>query len=47
MFDAAKLPPADNLRDFVKSMKEDNPKTYFKGDILVGGVPLGRMTNLR
>ena len=28
-------------------MKEDNPKTYFKGNILVGGMPLGRMTNVK
>ena len=44
---ALKLANSDNLRDLVKSMKEDNPKTYFKGNILVGGMPLGRMTNVK
>lgn len=37
----------NDLRDLAKRMKEDNPKTYFKGNILVGGVPLGRMTNVK
>ena len=44
---ALELANDDDLRDLVKSMKEDNPKTYFKGNILVGGVPLGRMTNVK
>lgn len=44
---ALELANSDNLRDLVKSMKEDNPKTYFKGNILVGDVPLGRMTNVK
>ena len=38
---------SENLRNLAQSMKEDNPKTYFKGNILVGGVPLGRMTNVK
>lgn len=38
---------SENLRDLAQRMKEDNPKTYFKGNILVGGVPLGRMTNVK
>lgn len=44
---ALELANDDDLQDLVKSMKEDNPKTYFKGNILVGGVPLGRMTNVK
>jgi len=28
---ALELANDDDLRDLVKSMKEDNPKTYFKG----------------
>ena len=44
---ALELANDDDLRDLVKSMKEDNPKTYFKGNILVGGAPLGRMTNVK
>ena len=44
---ALELANDDDLRDLVKSMKEDNPKTYFKGNILVGGMPLGRMTNVK
>ena len=38
---------SENLRNLAQSMKEDNPKTYFKGNILVGGMPLGRMTNVK
>lgn len=37
----------NDLRDLAQRMKEDNPRTYFKGNILVGGVPLGRMTNVK
>lgn len=44
---ALELANDDDLRDLVKSMKEDNPKTYFKGNILVAGAPLGRMTNFQ
>lgn len=37
----------NDLRDLAKRMKENCPKTYFKGNILVGGAPLGRNTNFK